>query len=518
MCNHQNKKPYVPNLATTCTIQNWYAHADTANMEYPNLPHDSKGRCIFHSQDRNWKTANQCGERFAELFAVMAGDEQLSDLDFREAVLMGIEVGGEQAERTHAIREKHISISNLNISKPIRFQGARFLEQLVISELDCTESVNFDEAVFKDGMTLKHCHFKEFVSFGAECRFEHNAILEGCQFEQFVSFNEAVFMKQFCMSDVHCWHVAYFEQMNQIADDLICQFFNVRFDDYTSFSNSVFNSSVQFEYCRFGAETHFENTAFRQRLQLVKPVVGEKIYFMGTRPGVKLFENAVDIELTEESFGPAGQIIFQNANLFNSNPPFKEKLRTLELNHQVEIREGCLLYRTSIERVFEYSQLGQFLVEDLARVFARYFETKHLRSLKVDVMRDLKTEIIRVVFHTDESMSIPEFENLLQDAQQEMLEFMASPPQQPGALMADHLLQMSQVWQRLFVAQSLPLLEHFFANPDEAEMERIRKLLNLTVNVHVKNAVINSQIDAGGNIVVGDAALTTQKQIISSSK
>jgi|GEM_PF-3839247 len=507
MCTHHHSKPYILSLPTTCAIQSWYAQAGTSDMDYPDLPHDGKGLCIFHSKDRKWKSANHCGERFAELFQAMAADEGLEEMDFREVILTGFKLNeaAEMLGNAAASGEKCILIGGTEASKPVRFQGARVLDKLVFCDFACTESVDFDEAVFKDVVVVERCVFQAYLSFIGGCRFEQNFIMEQCECEEVASFNEAVFMHQVHITDVLFGNGAIFEEARQIADDLICQFTNVQFDGYTSFSNGGFNSSITFDTCRFGAETHFENTVFRKRLQIGEPLVEEKIFFMGTRPGVKLFENAVDIELAEDSFGPAGQIIFQNANLFNFNPVFKEKLRTLELNHQVEIREGCMIYRTSIERRFDYSELGKFLVEDLARVFARYFETKYLRSLKVDVLRDLVAEKIRVIFHTDESMSIAEFEALLQDAQLEMLDFMAKPPKQSDAAMTDHLLQLINIWQRLSVAQSLPLLEQFFAQADETAMDRVQELLNVTINVHLKNAVINSQIEAGGNLTIGDA-------------
>ncbi len=507
MCNHQHSKPYILSLSTNCSIQSWYAQADTSSMDYPDLSHDGKGLCIFHSKDRKWKNANHCGERFAELFQVMAADERLEEMDFREVILTGFKLNeaSEMLGNAAASGEKCILVGGTEATKPVRFQGARFLDKLVFCDFACAESVDFDEAVFKDVVVVERCQFQAYLSFIGGCRFDQNFVMEQCECEEVVSFNEAVFMHQLHVTDVRFGNGAIFEEARQIADDLICQFTNVQFDCYTSFSNGGFNSSITFDTCRFGAETHFENTVFRKRLQIGEPLVEEKIFFLGTRPGVKLFENAVDVELAEDSFGAAGQIIFQNANLFNFNPAFKEKLRTLELNHQVEIREGCMLYRTSIERVFDYSQLGQYLAEDLARVFARFFETKYLRSLKVDVLRDLTAEKIRVIFHTDESMSIAEFEALLQDAQIEMLALMASPPKQAGTVMTDHLLQLTNILQRLAVAQSLPLLEQFFAQRDGDAIERVRELLNVTIHVHLKNAIINSQIDAGGNFFIGDS-------------
>lgn len=510
MCTHTHTRPYIQNLPTHCTLQAWYDQADTTSMAYPDLPHDSKDRCIFHSTDRKWKAKNNCGERFSELFQVMATDESIDTMDFREVVLTGFELGAaaEMLEGAAMEGETCILLGGVETTKAIRFQGARFLDKLVICDLACSESVDFDQAVFKDVVTIERCQFESYVSFIGGCRFDHNVVIEQCYFGEVASFDEAVFMQQLCLTDVHFASGAAFQQARQLADDLICQFTHVLFDGYTSFSNGGFNSSVTFDTCRFGAETHFENTVFRQRLQLIEPAISEKIFFICTRPGAKLFENAVDIELAEDSFSPVGQIIFQNANLFNLNPAFKEILLKLEMNHRIEIREGCLLYRTSTERIFDYSALGQFLVEDLARIFTRFFETRHHRSLKMDIFRDLQLEKVRVVFHTDEAMSIPELEALLQNAQKEMLEFMVLPQQQPNAnytpLMKDHLMQMQGIWQRMFVAQYLPLLEQFFANANTEKMEEIRKLLNVTLHIHVKNAVIGSQITAGSGIVIGD--------------
>lgn len=511
MCNHEYANPYIQSLPSRCTLSDWYDSADTSGMAYPELLYDSQGRCIFHSTDRKWKLEQHCGERFAELFRLMALDEQLAELDFREVVLMGQQVDAsiELPAGTAAEGEQCIYLGGLQCTKPIRFQGARFFDKLILCDLHCTESVDFDQAVFKSVVALERCAFEGYLSFFAGCRFEHNFSMQACQCEETVSFDEAVFMQQIHMSDVHFMNGAIFRQAQQIADDLICIFAHIAFDGYTSFAEGGFRSSVSFDSCRFGAEVNFENTVFRQRLQITDPIINEKVFFNCSRPGAKLFEKTVEIEASADSFGEAGLLVFQNANLFNLNPDFKAQLRSLEMAHKVEIREGCLLYRTSIERVFDDVRLHQFLLEDLAKAFARFFEARHTRSLQVDVVRDLKAEKIRVVFHTDEAMSIPEFEALLQGAQGDFLRFSADPntensPPDSQALLDDCLLQLSGLWQRFAKAQALPLLSNFFEAKEASTAEDIPKLLEVSVHLHLKNAVINSRIETGGGFWVGD--------------
>src|SRR5688500_16152046 len=100
MCNHVyvvsvQKKGRRP-MDDRCPYPELYARAATAAetgtgpCETPTLPMDSKGTCIFHSQEIDWKRENGFGRHFRQLIHLLADAEQ--DHDFAEFVFVGDEV------------------------------------------------------------------------------------------------------------------------------------------------------------------------------------------------------------------------------------------------------------------------------------------------------------------------------------------------------------------------------------------------------------------------------------------
>ena len=286
------------------------------------------------------------------------------------------------------------------------------------------------------------------------------------------------------------------------------------FNGYTSFSNAGFNSSLAFDNCHFLGETYFENTAFRKRVQFLEPKIGDKAFFRATKPGVKLFENAVDFEVTNESFEGLGQLIFENVNLFNFDVTFKNQLKELEINHKVDIREGCLLYRTAIERRFKYTRFNKIIIEDLTRAFIGYFESFQQQSLKVDIKRDLKKDEIIILYHTEDNLSITELAILIHQTKVEVMGFMIEPKSvidhiEEKALALDFFLKFQSLWERYGLAKqngslSLPLLEAIMTGDDKRISKDLKEKFELTVNIYIENMLKDNRLEAGGNIHIGN--------------
>lgn len=511
MCNHQHTKNYFKKMSETCHLADYLATREGLSvMSFPDLPVDSKGKCVFHSHDLKWKRAQRCGERFLELFRVMNADDALTEMDFREFWLTGTDFSQQTEIRLeNAFMDGNlVLLGGATTEKPIRFRGAKFYDPLLLTDLACVD-IDFDEAVFKDVTTFQRCHFRDFTSFIGGCRFEHNLVFEDCVFEQLVSFDEAVWMQQLFISHSDFKGGWVCPGAHQLANDVICSFSDVRFGAYSSFMDTGFQSPLTFDRCVFEGEIRFDNASLSGRFQLNKPEILEKLYFVCTKSGAKLFETAADFFIEADSFGTYGQLIFQHANLYNTNPEFKEQLRALELNHKIDIREGCLLYRTAIERIFPYSRLSQALIEDLSHAFSRFFKQHHTRNLQVDVMRDLKNETIRVVFHTDEAMSIEALEEILELGKLDLLLFLSeapttTPTTDDDLLKQDLWLQLNGIWQRFLMGDRAALLQTFFDAEKEAWKDRLQDRFKVTLNVSLKNIMIGNQIQAGGNVQVGD--------------
>lgn len=512
MCTHHHKKTYINGLSETCII------TDYAKDHQLTIPIDDKGKCIFHSTDIAWKRANNCGEKFWELLQTMAQDETITDIDCREFWLTGLEYGeihGYEEGKVPLKGENIIVLAKAHLKKSLRMQGAKFYDDVLIQDIICEEAADFDEAVFKGVVTIERCNFRDMVSFINDCRFEHNLVMSDCFFEENFDFHNVVAMHQIMMSTITFGGPVSFVGFSQIAEDLICSFTEIYFNDYTSFNDAGFNGSVAFDNCHFLGETHFENTAFRKRFQVIEPRIGDKMFFRATKPGVKLFDTAVDFGVTKDSFEGMGQLIFEQVNLFNFDAIFKEQIKALELAHKIELRAGCLLYRTAVERVFPYTRFNKIMLEDISRALANYFETLHQRALQVDISRDLKKEEIRVLFHTEENMSIVELEQLIYQTKENVLLLLEKPAIQLAkatdkAINLDHLLKFQNLFERSIIARSNGLLtdemlESLLTTDGKNIHPKLKELFGVTINIYAKNIVKNNRIKAGGNIHIGDA-------------
>lgn len=511
MCTHIHTKIYFKKLPETCQIENYIvARRYSANLKLGDVPVDDEGKCLFHSNNLEWKRQQQCGERFLDLLREMANDETLEYLDFREFII----TGGYFAEKESALLDNTFAddtvvlMGGVNLSKPLLLRGARFCDDLVVSQLSCFD-IDFDEAIFKGVTTFIRSHFQDFTSFIGGARFEQNLVMEDCIFEQLVSLDRAVVMEQLFVTFCTFKGGISGLNMHQLASDIICQFSNVEFEAYSSFIDAAFQAPLVFDQCVFKGEMRFDNTRLKGRFQMKKPSVQEKIYFVSTDSERKIFENAVDFELEEDCFEAHGQLVFQNANLYNANPDFKEAIRTLELKHQIDIREGCFLYRNGVEKIFKYNRLTQALIEDVAKAFMRFFEANHARNLKVDVTRDLRKEEIRVIFHSDEAMDIEELRSLLDLGNTNLLTFFAQNPapptvEEPFENATDIWLQLQSIWQRCQMGQMQHLLLDFFNSDNPAIRMDMKEKLQVTMNIQMRNVMIGNTIQAGGNVIAGD--------------
>ncbi len=511
MCTHIHTKIYFKKLPETCQIENYIAaRRYSANLEFGDVPVDDEGKCLFHSNNLEWKRQQQCGERFLDLLRTVANDEALEYIDFREFII----TGGYFAEKEIALLENTFAddtvvlLGGVQLSKPLMLRGARFCDDLIVSQLSCVD-IDFDEAVFKGVTSFIGCHFQDFTSFIGGTRFEQNLVIEDCIFEQLVSLDRAVVMEQLFISFSEFKGGISGLNMHQLASDIICQFSNAEFGAYSSFIDAEFQAPLVFDQCVFKGELRFDNSRLKGRFQMKNPSVQEKIYFVSTDSERKIFENAVDFELEEDCFEAHGQLVFQNANLYNANPEFKESIRSLELKHQIDIREGCFLYRNGVEKIFKYNRLTHALIEDVARAFMRFFEANYARNLKVDVTRDLRKEEIRVVFHSDEAMSMEDLRALLDLGNSNMLTFFSQAPvppteEAPFENAADIWLQLQSIWQRCQISQMQHLLLDFF-NSDNPTIQRdMKEKLQFTLNIQMRNVMIGNTIQAGGNVVAGD--------------
>lgn len=451
MCNFRYNELKLGNRPSTCQIGLYLQNYPISYRlpRFVDLPLDEQGMCIFHSLSLEWKLANQFFERFLDLLFCQNLDEQLEEIDFREFQIIGlaeIELTDDEmskirpAHRLNGYRSqffRQFLCADLKIIKPWIFTDSIFHDDTNFIGISANKKLDFDGVTFKKTLNIKDCLFEAYILFKEKCRFGKIVYMEKVQFRQYVDFEGAHFA-----DTVNIKHCEFGEFI--LADAMIGDarekedpgIWNIiqenTFNKKVDFSRSKFKYNTAITSCLFRNEVRFDDTFFEKGFNLVKPQIEDNVYFVSSNKNIKLFNSSINFLFDEKAFIGTGQILFKNVNLFQLNPAFKENLRYYELNHQIDI-ENCLRYRVSIERIYATKQIDNRIIADLCNAFSDFYQFKFGKNLNVEVLRNEQNNNVRVIYHSDDNLSIEQFEELILQCKNDFLELvLKTDPEAPA--------------------------------------------------------------------------------------
>lgn len=394
------------------------------------LPLDSRGKCIFHSDDLEWKRKHGFAKRFSDLLLILDSvDKESRYLDFVEFIFIG-----EEPEEGKISGGRVFRIANHVFGREAKFAGARFL--------DCAE---FDGVKFREGATFKWAKFERGLLM-KESSF-NGVLLDDMKIEKDASFEKIDFSNSYAIfgDTKFCGRVKFqksrFEGLVDFSGTSFSPrsslesvlFSDVKFEDFVNFGNATFNCQTKFERVSFCANAEFVDVDFKvikssyryrgSAVEFVDIDVGKNglLVFESTDPQNKIFKQDAMI-----SFRGAleGVVRFENVNFHQLSDNSRKVLLQLSKLGKVDIGPGCIKYRLQTDvRTIEVEEGNQALTLEIAQTFARFFTAKNGRNLGLEIL-ERKEGRVSFFYFSDEDLSEGEFLDMLKGTEEHLWEML----------------------------------------------------------------------------------------------
>jgi uncharacterized protein YjbI with pentapeptide repeats len=397
MCNHSYKNFSINEKNFNCQLE----------KSLNTLPIDGNGKCLFHSEDIQWKQ-EQGFTSYLKNYVCFC-KENLNKIDLREVRFVS-EKGKtlidyidlladavlQEAHFHHTILFKGAS-NKIDVNGALNFKDCIFYHDVIFSNCNFAYDFILENICFKNdfgvlNLQIENCVFEYYF----ECRdwvdFSSNLTISGCTFQENASFESIYvlehnfeimsneFLKNFSFTDA---------QINALAID---------------FSHTIFHENAEFNHVTFNAVTLFNN------LKVVS-----KLLFTGTSER-KIFYSQTHFNIVEQDI--QGQIIFQLTNLMLIDARDLEIIKELEKvgdgqTKKVVVGAGCIKYRLMSPDLTYYIKQGHhYLISEIGNSFATYFTAHNGFNLGIEVRNKTK-DTITLFYFSDEDIPVEEFLQLL---------------------------------------------------------------------------------------------------------
>jgi len=415
MCKHGQTSENNKSQADTCPLEaafNLLVKKKGINLNYSSLPHDDKGFCIFHSEDIDWKRANNFWEYFLEIIGHL--DKQLErknekKIRFYDCHIVGKpdEFSIETAQKNNLLPTKinTIDLKNILLRSSLLFFNSTFHDPIHVERCVFKGGFSFHDCFFKEGINVFNSSISELsffnsifsknLSFWPQNTFYDRINLLRNVFEEKIDFVSTVFRGPASIDE------------NRFKNEFEPSQFNCIFEKGFTFRNNHSVSLIYFTYCIFYDNTLFFDNNFTD-FHLENPLIKGSLAFVGTEESLSFNAHSI-IELSNESFEDTGHVIFDYCNLLSLGNEFIANIKELELSQKVNIMPNCKINRLTIIYNYPYSKISQWFLADLAGLVQKYFDYYFSINLNIDIKRKVKQNHIQVIFKTSEKLSEHEF-------------------------------------------------------------------------------------------------------------
>lgn len=426
MCNHSYiDHPSIPRtMGKRCPYTELYEQsaliASNAGGAEPMalLPVDSRGACIFHSQDIEWKRKNDFSARFLQLVRLLDSQGAVSDYDFVEFIFVGNEARKESRSQVHTLH-----LRDLTFRKQAYFIGASFLDSFTLEDVNFQGGANFVGTTFTGDLRIEKTRFNG-LDF-TRAKFTRAASFVKVEYLNFALFGKAQFTGSTGGGYTVRFEDSRFEGITDfsdvafaLGDEESVGFLTVQFEDSTDFTGTQFNCQVVFRDVSFASATDFIDTSFdtirssaRYRgaaveFNQIEVKAKAVLTFMSTDPQNKMFNHDVQISFKED---PTGIIRFENVNFDRIIKGSKDRLTRLAKSGRVEIGSGCIKYRFQTDvRTIAITQGNAPLIIEICQTFTNYFTVSNGLNLGFEIVERDK-EKVSFFYFTDEDISEVDF-------------------------------------------------------------------------------------------------------------
>lgn len=419
MCNHIYNVVEIKDGTETkkkCEWRSYYQILSTISyhngLQYKDLPCDKKGKCLFHSEDLEWKRANKFFERFYELCEywklVNKQQAQESALYFHDCHFVGIESDFKyKFENTTSFG---IYVENFILKNDILF-------------FDCVfhDTVYINRGLFKEGITLDNCVFKQDIDLmDVLIGKDLNLAPENVFYGKIQLTNVRLLGKFDCIKNTFK-NIFDFNYVNCYEDVLIDTSLFENNQEYVSFSahfqsgiscrSNIFNGLLKFDESVFESDSLFYDNEV-SIFHIQDSEISGNIAFVGTEDRLLFTPNSI-INLDKDNFKENGRLIFDYCNILNLGNDFVTRAKEFENYQLVTIRETCKVFRLIIIREYPYNYVNDYIVTDLSNLIIRFFKYYFSVMLYVEIVRDEKKALIKLILKTTDNITEEKFNEIM---------------------------------------------------------------------------------------------------------
>lgn len=382
------------------------------------LPVDDQGKCLFHSENIEWKRKNKFNDKFLKLFEAINNDDNVQYFDLRDFVFVGELISDKDKKLKY-----QLSLENLEINKQIYFDSSIFEDPFLLKGVDIKGGTSFKNVIFKGKIIIDECKF-DGADF-TNSKFLDNAHFGLSLFKTYTLFENAKFLSELDGYVVKFNDLSFdgmVDFSNSVIDlksaESVFGFSNVKFNDVVDFRQTQFHNQLVFSDTFFASTAEFIDTYFGvvkssalyvgSAVEFNRIEVGEKakLNFLSTDSQKKMFNHTVQMSFKDNL---KGIIQFENVNFNQFSPKSKERLLRLAKSNNVEIKKGCLKYRWQTEiRSVDVSEGNVSLVQEICQTFTNYFTVSNGINLGFEIVERTSSNISFFYF-TDENIKEEEF-------------------------------------------------------------------------------------------------------------
>lgn len=453
MCKHL----YHHDIKKTCPLPEYYARWEECRRDgkvpekllgkVSELPVDNQQKCIFHSEDLDFKKQHKHLDLFKNLTGLLSWSiaEKLLDVDrleFEDFIFIGeADSLGDEIEADEVFdqmqEQEIINFAELSVSEYIFFRNVRFLSDTWFGYANFVRAVFFENCSFFGDVDFGECKFEQRVNL-LECVFEKDAGFRetlfhsyadffSCRFQGTAAFNGTVFndgasFRRGSFSKSYFTGVTFQRGVNQG----LVSFEEVYFGEDVRFEETEFNEETSFKGAKFG-KAEFTNVGFSSHrvLNFDHITVDETLLFKSLTPANKLFKHAVSLEVNSDDI--RGSIIFENANVYLIQQ--QEIVRRLSSPsvRKLVIGPGCDKYRFKREVEIPMTHEWRPIIMEMAQTFVEFFGWQGKIIIGVNVECEFLVDSVLVRYYTDTDITDAQFDHLLSEKVPQFIEFLKDP-------------------------------------------------------------------------------------------
>lgn len=430
MCNHLYKTQTATTETEQCSWRDVFLKKGPEGWKI--LPHDSRGLCIFHSIEDEFKKENKIWDWF-QLAIELSNHPINKETPFRERLINfnGFILIGER--RNEAIQEKiKAKIKNdkaITENRGILISGITFYKNLYFSNSILKSVIDFEICSFECDLDLSNIQSNEVLSV-RNCNFKGHTSLSHSSFNQILieecHFHETIDMVD---TEIHSLCNISYNHFNNVTSFIKTRFYG----GSTNIENNIYNQVVFYDEAKFFNTSIFDETLFNNQASFVNTEFNSDVYFNNIKvrnsilfqgkPELLVFKNRVYLNIDESDF--TGTITFEYANVSLIDQSNREQINTFIRDNKIIYGKGCVKYnRIYSINVHLTKDLIQFS-EELSRIFTSFFNIKY--SIHLGVELNKVGSHWEVLFFTDDNISKLDFQNALFEGFQAYKEFSLNP-------------------------------------------------------------------------------------------